>query len=89
MFLPVPRVTLYVLEGSIDRNDERTLNLYKLSRKGSGISKEDVEKALISLDIDKDVTDLDKNQLSFLVYYLELSKEEEESKVLLSQPRLQ
>ena len=78
-----------VLEGSIDRNDERTLSLYKLSNKNSGISKEDVEKALISLDIDKDVTDLDKNQLSFLVYYLELSKEEEESKVLLSQPRLQ
>jgi len=78
-----------ILERSIDRNDERTLSLYKLSKKGSGISKEDVEKALVSLDIDLEITDLDKNQLDFLVNYLELSKEGTDMEVLRSQPRLQ
>ena len=78
-----------ILERSIDRNDERTLSLYKLSKKGSGISKEDVEKALVSLDIDLEITDLDKNQLDFLVNYLELSKEGMDREVLRSQPRLQ
>ena len=62
-----------LFENSINPEDSRTLNLYKLSRKGSGVSKDEVEEALNKLNIDKKITDLDENQLNFLVDYLDLS----------------
>jgi hypothetical protein len=65
--------TVELFENSINPEDSRTLNLYKLSRKGSGVSKDDVEEALNKLNIDKKITDLDENQLNFLVDYLDLS----------------
>jgi len=65
--------TVEILENSIAPEDSRTLNLYKLSKKGSGVSKDDVEEALRKLNIDKEITDLDENQLNFLIDYLELS----------------
>ena len=50
--------------------------MYKISKKGSGVTKEDVDKALTKLDIDVDITELDENQLDFLMYYLEAQKDE-------------
>jgi hypothetical protein len=46
-----------------------------------GISKEDVDKALVNLKIDKEITELDENQLNFLITYLELKKDDEKERV--------
>jgi hypothetical protein len=68
--------TTDLLEGSLAPEDSRTNKLYKISKKGSGVTKEDVDKALTKLDIDVDITELDENQLDFLMTYLELQKDE-------------
>ena len=68
--------TTDILELSLAPEDSRTNKLYKISKKGSGVTKEDVDKALTKLDIDVDITELDENQLDFLMYYLEAQKDE-------------
>ena len=68
--------TTGLLERSLAPEDSRTNKLYKISKKGSGVTKEDVDKALTKLDIDVDITELDENQLDFLMYYLEAQKDE-------------
>ena len=68
--------TTDILELSLAPEDSRTNKLYKISKKGSGVTKEDVDKALTKLDIDVDITELDENQLDFLMYYLETQKDE-------------
>tara|TARA_R110002072_G_scaffold300949_1_gene479289 strand:- start:4 stop:444 length:441 start_codon:yes stop_codon:yes gene_type:complete len=68
--------TIDILELSIAPEHKRTSNLYKISRKGSGVTKQGVEKALEALDIEKDITDLNENELDFLMTYLELQKDE-------------
>jgi hypothetical protein len=68
--------TTDILQLSLAPEDSRTNKLYKISKKGSGVTKEDVDKALTKLDIDVDITELDENQLDFLMYYLEAQKDE-------------
>ena len=68
--------TIDILELSISPEDSRTNKLYKISKKGSGVTKQGVEKALEALDIEKDITDLNENELDFLMTYLELQKDE-------------
>ena len=68
--------TTDILELSLSPEDSRTNKLYKISKKGSGVTKQDVDKALTKLDIDVDITELDENQLDFLMYYLEAQKDE-------------
>ena len=68
--------TTDILELSLAPEDSRTNKLYKISKKGSGVTKEDVDKALTKLDIDVDITELDENQLDFLMHYLEAQKDE-------------
>ncbi len=65
-----------VLENSINPDDKRTNKLFNLSKKGSGVSQVDVSKALKKLDLDLEITDLDENQLDFLIAYLELKDED-------------
>jgi hypothetical protein len=68
--------TINVLENSIDPKDKRTLKLYNLSKGVSGSSKADLERALVALNIDMEITDLDENQLDFLTMYIQLQREE-------------
>ena len=77
--------TMDILENSIDPEDTRTLKLYNLSKRGSGVSKVDVEKALIDLDLGMEVTDLDENQLDFLVLYIQMTREDIDNAVSMSQ----
>ena len=77
--------TMDILENSINPEDTKTLKLYNLSKRGSGVSKVDVEKALIKLDLDMEITDLDENQLDFLVLYIQMTREDVENAVKMSQ----
>ena len=77
--------TMDILENSIDPNDTKTLKLYNLSKKSSGVSKVDVEKALVKLNLDIKLTDLDENQLDFLVNYMQAVRDDKANSVLLSQ----
>jgi hypothetical protein len=65
-----------LLESSIDPRDTRTLKLWNLSKRGGGVSEEDVTKALRDLGIEKEVTELNSVQLDFLLNYIEMQKEE-------------
>jgi len=56
-----------------------------LSKRGSGVSKVDVEKALVKLNLDIKLTDLDENQLDFLVNYMQAVRDDKANSVLLSQ----
>ena len=40
-----------------------------------------MDKALVSLKIDKEITELDENQLDFLITYLELKKDDEKQRI--------
>ena len=73
--------TMEILKGSSDPTDTRTLKFYELTNGTRGISKEDVDKALVNLKIDKEITELDENQLNFLITYLELKKDDEKERV--------
>ena len=65
-----------VLEGSLDPKDTRTLKLYNLSKGTAGKTKSTVSAALKELDLDMDVTELNENQLNFLITYLDLKKDD-------------
>ena len=70
--------TIDILERSIDPNDKKTLKLYNLSKGRAGINKTEVEKALKDLNLDMDITDLDENQLDFLINYMEAMREDKQ-----------
>jgi len=73
--------TMDILKDSSDPTDTRTLKFYELTNGTRGISKNDVDKALVSLKIDKEITELDENQLDFLITYLELKKDDEKQRI--------
>lgn len=63
-----------ILELSISPKDERTHTLWKLSKRGGAVSEQEAREALRDLNIDKDITDLNEKELSFLINYLEILK---------------
>ena len=74
------------LERSFDPSDTRTLKMFQMSNDST---KDEVAKALVDLKIDKEITDLDENQLDFLIIYLGLGKKEAKADRLDSQLKLQ
>jgi len=74
------------LERSFDPSDTRTLKMFQMSNEST---KDEVAKALVDLKIDKEITDLDENQLDFLIIYLGIGKKEAKADRLDSQLKLQ
>tara|TARA_B100000780_G_C20916915_1_gene365173 strand:- start:292 stop:732 length:441 start_codon:yes stop_codon:yes gene_type:complete len=70
------KTTMDILENSIDPNDRKTLKLYNISKGGKGSTKSDVTKAMKELNLDMEITDLDDNQLDFLILYLDAVKDD-------------